>query len=469
MAKQRISANQVSVGTAGFGSVLSSNGTVAYWSTNTAINGPLVSAFSTNATSLISGSWTKIGFDTLEYDSSNSFTISTSRFQPTIPGWYQINSNYSVSAYAANTGAQLIAVYKNSIEFKRGNRIPATTVGTGTTVASLCFFDGLTQYTEIWGLQSSGSTVSTESGSDFGPIFSASFIKPSNVGFVSNVAMLIIGGGGAGGSNWGGGGGGGGYEETTNTTLIKGATYTITVGQGGLANTTGTGYGANGANSSVIGPRYSLTDRQNLIAVGGGGGGYNINASTAANGQVGGQGGGGGYPGSGSQTPGGSGTGLTYPEFVLLNFQNSGGLSNTNLGSGGGGGAGGAGSPGGASTLGGNGGAGKQSSITGSAVYYSAGGGGGGSNATRSSGGTGNGGGAGGSVSNGQAGANGAGYGMGGGGGATSSGVGGNGSNGVVIISVPTIYFGTPTGTYSNAVNGSNTVITWTANGTYIA
>jgi len=32
MAKQQISANQVSVGTAGSGSVLTSNGTNAYWS-----------------------------------------------------------------------------------------------------------------------------------------------------------------------------------------------------------------------------------------------------------------------------------------------------------------------------------------------------------------------------------------------------------------------------------------------------
>jgi hypothetical protein len=56
---------------------------------------------------------------------------------------------------------------------------------------------------------------------------------------------------------------------------------------------------------------------------------------------------------------------------------------------------------------------------------------------------------------------------MGGGGGATNTGTGGNGSAGVVILSVLTTQLGTPTGTYSTAINGSYTVITFTGNGTY--
>jgi hypothetical protein len=60
--------------------------------------------------------------------------------------------------------------------------------------------------------------------------------------------------------------------------------------------------------------------------------------------------------------------------------------------------------------------------------------------------------------------------GSGGGGGGQGGGAGGSGGSGVIILSVPTAnYSGTYTGSPTITTSGSNTIITFTASGTYTA
>lgn len=272
---------------------------------------------------------------------------------------------------------------------------------------------------------------------------------PTSTGLLTPASYLVVGGGAGGGANWGGGGGAGQVVAGT-TNFSSNQTYTITIGNGGTG-ATGGGQGTNGGTTTFNGLGLSVS------AVGGGGGGYNINLTTAVNGASGASGGGGGGGGNTRSTGGAATAGFS-----------GGSVTVDNSGSGGGGGSSSAGSNGTAIGIGGAGGNGTTSSITGSAVAY-AGGGGGGSNSgtTAASGGTG-GGGNGGNTFGGP-GANATGYGSGGGGGATNSGNGGNGSRGVVIISVPTSQIGTYTGAPIVTINGSNTVLTFTGSGTYVA
>ena len=229
--------------------------------------------------------------------------------------------------------------------------------------------------------------------------------------------------GGAGGSTTGTGGGGGGGVVASSTTLTPGISYTFVIGAGGSSS------GTAGSNSVFTGV---------LTALGGG-----------APGASGGSGGGGG--GSGT-----SGQGF------------NGGANVPGAGGGGGGGttngvdATGSSSGGSGTSNGGAGGTGLSSSITGSAIYY-AGGGGGGKNVFAGPG---------------SAGANGLGGGNtvnrgGGGQGATvnpgpsSSEAGGSG---IIILSVPTAnYTGTVTGAPTVSTSGSNTIIQFTASGSYTA
>jgi|MDSZ01.1.fsa_nt_gb hypothetical protein len=262
-----------------------------------------------------------------------------------------------------------------------------------------------------------------------------------------SVDMLVIAGGGGGANDDGGGGGAGGYRTSTQN-MSPGTVYTITIGDGGSAN-------GSGSDTSISGS--GLTT---ITSTGGGVGGTPGNA-----GGNGGSGGGGGSNSTGSGGAGGSGN---TPSTSPSQGNNGGAGSSSPRTAGGGGGAGESGNTDGL----GHGGDGASSSITGSAVTR-AGGGGGSTRATSTPfGGGDGGGGAGGTDSPHTSAANGtANTGSGGGGGPGSDPKpGGTGGKGVVILSVPTAsYSSTTSGSPTVTTSGSNTIIQFNGSGSYTA
>ena len=266
-----------------------------------------------------------------------------------------------------------------------------------------------------------------------------------------DATYLSVAGGGGGGGDQGGGGGAGGLLTGT-TSLIPNEVYTATVGAGGAGTTSVNNKGSNGQNSSLIGSGVSIT------SIGGGGGGSNGGSGPVRPGANGGSGGGGGGTG-GASYPGGTGT---------AGQGNNGGYpSSPGYYAGGGGGAGANGANG-ANGVPAAGGIGLQSSITGTATYYAGGAGGGTQGTTGGAGGLGGGGRGGGSSSFSLAGT--ANTGGGGGGGRGPSQLGKAGGSGIVILRVPTAkYTGTVTGSPTVTTDGSDTVIKFTASGSYTA
>lgn len=261
---------------------------------------------------------------------------------------------------------------------------------------------------------------------------------------------LVIAGGGAGGGYVSGGGGAGGVVQGT-ITLVPGNTYTAVIGAGGV-NVIGSGVpGAQGSNTTFTGV---------TTAIGGGGGATGGGGAGSAT--TGGSGGGGGSTtASLAGAAGTSGQGFAGG--------NSPGQA-VNYPSGGGGGSAAVGvSPVNTSAVGGIGGAGISSSITGAAINYAGGGGGASTNT-----GVGGVGGVGGGGNGGYFNSSGV-YlggstsgtvntGSGGGGGR------GSGGSGVVILSLPTaVYTGVVTGSPTVTTFGVNTIIKFTASGSYTA
>jgi hypothetical protein len=279
------------------------------------------------------------------------------------------------------------------------------------------------------------------------------FNASTPVSTYSALYLVAAGGGGGGGM---GGGGAGGYQTST-LTLTPGTSYTATIGAGGAAAAT-TGVGATGSNSVF----------SSVTSTGGGGGGA---FTSTPNGVAGGSGGG-GAPSSVSPNTGGIGGAGTAGQGNSGSFGITGGTA--------GGGGGGAGTSGiaGLGNYAGAGGAGLSSAITGTSTYYAGGGGGGGNSFVASVTGAGGAGGYGGGgtgatmvssgVFNPVATAGAANTGGGGGGGYTANAAAGG--SGVVILSVPTAnYSGTTTGSPTVTTSGSNTIIKFTASGSYTA
>jgi len=277
--------------------------------------------------------------------------------------------------------------------------------------------------------------------------------------------LLIAGGGGGGYGNAGGGGAGGFLTNFGGTaiSLTAGATYTITVGGGGAGGGSGpsTLPGTKGGDSILSGTGISTVTAE--------GGGFGAAGSGGTDGGAGGSGGGGEYGGA-PAGPGSGGAG-TAPQ------GNNGGAAQPSLPgtpgaySGGGGGGAGAAGAAGVPSSGGDGGNGLANSITGSAVTYA--GGGGGSVDPGFPGGDGGTGGGGAGAEHSAPGrdATPGTDGLGGGGGAgINARTAGDGGDGVVILRVATAdYSGTTTGSPTVTTDGTDTILTYTASGSYTA
>jgi len=94
--------------------------------------------------SLTSGVYTKVTFDTESFDTNNNFA--SSRFTPTVAGYYQINGRVDLETSGSITRV-LIAIWKNGVESTRGGDMLA---GNGVVVSDVVYCNGTTDYLEIY-------------------------------------------------------------------------------------------------------------------------------------------------------------------------------------------------------------------------------------------------------------------------------------------------------------------------------
>lgn len=115
--------------------------------TNVAGNGPAFSAYRATSQSISSSTWTKVQCATEEFDTNSNYDKDTNyRFAPTVAGYYQVSGTIDSSASAAYTVGG-VSIYKNGAIFKRGS---FSNVGIQSTVSSLVYLNGSTDYVELY-------------------------------------------------------------------------------------------------------------------------------------------------------------------------------------------------------------------------------------------------------------------------------------------------------------------------------
>jgi hypothetical protein len=129
-------------------------------------NMPAFSAYQSSTQTPTSGVYTKVQFQNksnsgLSWDTNNCYdNVTNYRFTPTVAGYYQINACVNFSPTA---GISIIAIYRNGTEYKRSqqfNIVPATGGNAyGNNVSGLVYFNGTTDYAEIYVFM--GSAVAT--------------------------------------------------------------------------------------------------------------------------------------------------------------------------------------------------------------------------------------------------------------------------------------------------------------------
>lgn len=127
------------------------------------IGGPAFSASSaTSQTGITSGVATKVVLATEVFDTNNCFA--SSRFTPTVAGYYQING----CAYVAGTNMTYAncAIFKNGSIYKYGNNASALSGEWVSVTADIVYLNGTTDYVELYasGIVAAG-TVTIFSGS----------------------------------------------------------------------------------------------------------------------------------------------------------------------------------------------------------------------------------------------------------------------------------------------------------------
>lgn len=133
-------------------------------------NMPAFSAYLSTSPSIANATFTKIPVNTEEFDTNNCYDSTTNyRFTPTVAGYYQVSGSINIGA--PSTGVCLLSIYKNGSSFKLGSQIPFTATANYiiSNVCALIYFNGSTDYVELYGYQSSGvsQTMNASSSASF--------------------------------------------------------------------------------------------------------------------------------------------------------------------------------------------------------------------------------------------------------------------------------------------------------------
>jgi hypothetical protein len=113
---------------------------------NVAGNGPAFSYYlGTTQTGITSAVFTKVLFNTQIFNATSSM-FASSRFTPTVAGYYQINSNLNIGG--ALTGS-LVSIFKNGSRYADGTFFNTVSVNV-LLVSGIVYCNGSTDYIEIY-------------------------------------------------------------------------------------------------------------------------------------------------------------------------------------------------------------------------------------------------------------------------------------------------------------------------------
>ena len=138
---------------------------------NVMVDGPAFSAYQSSAQTLSTTTFTKIQFQTEEFDTASAFDNATNyRFTPLVAGYYQVSGGISLNGAATTV---LVGLYKNGTLYKYFSY--AYSVATSSAYGSaLVYLNGTTDYIELYGYVGVGQALVTGIS---GTYFQASMVR----------------------------------------------------------------------------------------------------------------------------------------------------------------------------------------------------------------------------------------------------------------------------------------------------
>jgi hypothetical protein len=132
----------------------------SYLASGVAGTGPAFSAYLSSSQAIATATYTKVQLNIKEFDTNNAFDNATNyRFQPNIAGYYLISGclYFNIAPVTLSNGS--LHIYKNGSTFKFVNLDANSGNGHyGSTVTSVIYLNGSTDYIELYVYQNNGSS-----------------------------------------------------------------------------------------------------------------------------------------------------------------------------------------------------------------------------------------------------------------------------------------------------------------------
>jgi hypothetical protein len=138
------------------------------------INGPAFSAYLGSQQIVTASTYTKLAGNTEEFDTNSNYDAVTNyRFTPTVAGYYQVTGQ--ISYVSSATTRAIVVIYKNGGAFKFGN--DAGVQVNSLNVTALIYFNGSTDYVELYGFLSGTGTLSFQATVGTNSYFQAAMVR----------------------------------------------------------------------------------------------------------------------------------------------------------------------------------------------------------------------------------------------------------------------------------------------------
>ncbi len=137
------------------------------------IYGPAFSVYQSTGQSLSATTFTKLSMPNKEFDTDAAFDSTTNnRFQPTVPGYYQLSGAVGFPAPGVTTNYTL-SIYKNGAEIRRA--LQGTSQIYAISVSALVYMNGSTDYAELFAYVNAAATTD---GKSYNCNFQGTYIRP---------------------------------------------------------------------------------------------------------------------------------------------------------------------------------------------------------------------------------------------------------------------------------------------------
>lgn len=138
---------------------------------------PAFSARNSTNQTLTNNTSTKVALQTEEFDTNSNFDNATNyRFTPTVAGYYQINAQVKVENNS-NAGTLVCTIFKNGSDYKEAQNTIRSGSNTSAGSSAVIYFNGSTDYVEVFVLQSTGATATLISNGTLATWFNGVFVR----------------------------------------------------------------------------------------------------------------------------------------------------------------------------------------------------------------------------------------------------------------------------------------------------